>query len=60
LGSRTAWLRLPMNTVELVIAHLRFTRANQHFVVFVEGAGQVIIVDFLCTAASTCRGVWRL
>jgi hypothetical protein len=26
---------------------LRFTRAGQRFVVFVEDAGQVIIVDFL-------------
>lgn len=26
---------------------LRFTRAGQHFVIFVEDADQVIIVDFL-------------
>ena len=26
---------------------LRFTRSGQHFIVFVEGAGSVIIVDFL-------------
>jgi len=26
---------------------LRFTRAGQHFVVFIEGAEQVIIIDFL-------------
>lgn len=26
---------------------LRFARVGQHFVIFIEGAGQVIIVDFL-------------
>jgi plasmid stabilization system protein ParE len=40
--------------------NLRFTRAGQHFVVFIEDADQVIIVDFLHSRADLPRRLANL